>query len=742
MPRSYQDWLRGAATLNLFTSGAEAETLPDGRPTLAGLARFALSSLLSPVEAPTKAALDAMRTEPRGRLGRTDDGLYWRWDGAAWVAYADPVAAEALARAAALSSEASARAAGDAALGAELAGKLSAPAPGEILDVPAGALGPNGRVVAAARSSDGRTPERIYADGSRWILPSADLRSDILHGGGREGEILDIPGRPPAAIWRTTDGRLGRARYADGSEGGAVSREMRSDLLYGGGREGEILDLPGRPPAAIWRTTDGRLGRARYRDGGWDMPPAPEFVARLGLDSASIPAITNLHALDVASVRSEAGRLVVSAADRWLPVRVFVVPTADGAPRTALMARAKWRIVIIYGQSNAQGNTDGIVLHGTPLRPAQALMLSTGVRGTGATPSNAGAISGFLPAVEAGVPASPKLGETMASSLLNALAREDGPDERVVYVARVPAMGGYRADQLAPGSIPFANSVAELRRIVELAQIAEPVEIEVLVVYVQGESDAIGDPIGSPTPEGLYTAHVQAILDGFRAEALAAGAARFTALLMQAGTNASAATYRNYPAALQEQMARTHTGGWLHLGDPFWRHPLHDNYHVTAEAQARAGELAARSYRRILAGERAGIGVGAHRVAGEAVEIDFLLPKGAELELREIPGLRDYGFLLRGAPFDPLAPSAGAEVPLTAVTLTEVEGRRSRVVLTSSSPPQPGWQVTFAFGPNNSAPGLHYGARGGLFAVRPDAPLFVLGGQPMDDAAPVFTRIL
>ncbi|MDD2870244.1 hypothetical protein, partial [Neomegalonema sp.] len=130
---------------------ARLSLLVDGAAPLRYATEAALLADLAPAEGMLAQALDTGRHFVRAGTG------------APWSSVPDRLAAEVANRIEALSSEASARAAGDAALATELTGKLSAPAPGEILDVPAGALGPNGRVVAAARSSDGRTPERIYA---------------------------------------------------------------------------------------------------------------------------------------------------------------------------------------------------------------------------------------------------------------------------------------------------------------------------------------------------------------------------------------------------------------------------------------------------------------------------------------------------------------------------------------------------------------------------------------------------
>ncbi|WP_404419150.1 sialate O-acetylesterase [Brevundimonas vesicularis] len=412
------------------------------------------------------------------------------------------------------------------------------------------------------------------------------------------------------------------------------------------GESGDELDTP-HPVVAVEVDESGKVVLERLADGRIDLEPGPRLLAKMGALGAS--GINNLAADSIIASRDVIGedrRRVWSDADTQ-PLWRYSIRKDAASLGTAVPAVSYATLVIWYGQSNAEGNSGGEVITTSPPSPRRALMLSTGVRGTGADASNAAGIPDLLPAREVVTAASPLLGESPATSMMASLIARDGNTVPTLYVGRVPAKGGYRVDQLASGTVPFTNMVQEVARISALLALHKITDLRVVVSYLQGETDAV-----SSTPAATYKATLSTLLTAIRTQLGAvANVTDVKIVLCQAATNALSSIYPNDPAAMQYEIARDDTTGKVFLGEPNYQFPLSsqpsDNYHTSAAAKVALGRKTARTYKRALAGQRTAVmpnQAGIARV-GNAIIIPFETPDNLDLAIDPTqPAITGLGF--------------------------------------------------------------------------------------------------
>lgn len=512
-------------------------------------------------------------------------------------------------------------------------------------------------------------------------------------------------------------------------------------LAVGVGLEAdEYLDTP---EEIVRRVTDDddNVIMDFYRSGAVDFLAGPRLREQLGEGADYTGLTVNLDPDTIQTARAIDADLTRVWSDQDGMLRRYELRTDDEALKTALMAGAAITALIGYGQSNNEGNSNGVVINGAATYPGRVLMLSSGVRGTGNADSNASAIPDFLPAVEA---VNGMLGETPLTSMANSLARLDGYTDRKLYIPRVPAKGGFTVLELAPGSIPYTNMIEEVQRIVALAQLGEPERIDVVLTQIEGETDATGDPagVGNGTPYATFVTRQNAILNSALSDIEAIpGVDSVIWIINQAGTNTSSSyVYGNLPAAAQYDIAMADTTGQVFLGEPHWQFETFDNFHTTAASKAILGELNARTLGLIREGKPHAVSVSSVTIVGAAIEVLFDLPEGVELELLTLTNLVQRGFRLHSVPFDPATPDAGTNIAINTVALADVEGVARKVVLTPASAPVAGQELRYAFKDNNSTGGAYYGARGGVATTTTD--FAQLDGRPLRFMAPCFRKIL
>lgn len=511
------------------------------------------------------------------------------------------------------------------------------------------------------------------------------------------------------------------------------------------GTETEFFDIA-RQPAWVLMTSDGRHGISVYHDLSVYFKPSARLIEEI-TGSAGANYADNIDEDDVLASKVVSSDLVRLWADpEGMTLRRFVVRTDFDSLRTALMAGASVRALMFYGQSNNEGNSNGVVVNGSPTFPAQVLRLAgvAGTLGTGNIDSNAAGITDFLPANEA---ISGVLGESPATATCNAMVRSAEASDVDLYVTRNSSKGGFTANKLKPGTIPYNNMIAELTRIGQLLEISDPRRIMVRFFDLQGETDATGaiDELGIGPNLGTPAATFEALkLDAYNGALAAAATLGMTDafwVINQAGTNTSFSyCYANLPAAVLEKITREDTTGKLLRGEPNYQFPVYDNYHTTAPAKAKLGELNARTVRLIEAGKQHCIDIESVTISGANILVDVVLPEGVELEIQNLAGLVQYGFRLWSTPFVSTAADAGANIPISGIALAEIDGVKRRIVITPSSAPTAGQELRYAFKDNNSVGGGYYGARGGVMTTYNEVA--VVDGSPLRFHLPVFLRTL
>lgn len=356
-----------------------------------------------------------------------------------------------------------------------------------------------------------------------------------------------------------------------------------------------------------------------------------------------------------------------------------------------------YRHLLVTGQSVAQGLESVPVL--TTSQPFDNQMLAFDWQGSTRV------YTSLVPLVEGGYPHN---GETIASSWANTARVMQGGDFRAIVSRH--GVSGYAYSQLAKGTAPYADGMAQVTKAQELLSAAGDRQVVDAVAVIHGDADDV--PYGQPTP---YASNLLQWQADYQADVRAITGQSEPVVLMTDQMGQFASVTSAIPFA-QLDASRMAPGAVVLVGPKYFLDYV-GNGHLSNVSQRLLGEYYAKVYDSLRDGQGwTPLSPQSVTWCGSTVRLRLHVPAGPLVfDTTQVASAQDYGF--------EFADASGVPPTIDQVVITGPD----TIELTLSRAPGSSPRLRYAF---TAGPGNEDWARGN---VRDSDATVGLSGTPLSN---------
>lgn len=356
-----------------------------------------------------------------------------------------------------------------------------------------------------------------------------------------------------------------------------------------------------------------------------------------------------------------------------------------------------YRHLLVTGQSVAQGLESVPVL--TTSQPFDNTMLAFEWAG------DTRVYTSLVPLVEGGYPHN---GETIASSWANTARVMQGADFRAIVSRH--GVSGYSYSQLAKGTVPYADGMAQVAKVQELLTANGDRQVVDAVAVIHGDADDV--PYGQSTP---YAANLLQWQADYQADVRAITGQNEPVVLMTDQMGQFASVTSAIPFA-QLDASRVAPGAVVLVGPKYFLDYV-GNGHLSNVSQRLLGEYYAKVYDSLRQGQGwTPLSPKSATWCGATVRLQLHVPAGPLVfDTTQVAAAQDYGF--------EFADGSGAPPTIDQVAIAGPD----TIELTLSRAPGSNPRLRYAF---TAGPGSGDWARGN---VRDSDPTVGLSGTPLSN---------